>query len=179
MSDDTANNSSGGDGPTYGGPEERKRFDLGRETEMVTWGEWIRRTQASAKRSLSESEHDHLRLIVSLRDGRRIRAARTECHTQIITAAEEDGSKTEYTAVTGYVFLGHYEGDFDNERLIAIVVQPTMIASVEWMEIPEEEERTFGFAALLERAKGYEEIEDKHPQMAASSTGKKTIGGVD
>jgi len=177
MSEVQPNNANnGGETPACAGKEETRRFDLGRESEMVTWGEWIRRARASAKRSLTESEHEHLRLIVSLRDGRRIRAARTECHTQTIEG-EEGGKTIKFTAITGYVFLGHYEGDFENERLIAIVVQPALIASVEWMEVPEEEERTFGFAALLERARGYEEIEDKTPQMAAS--GKSALGGVD
>ena len=178
MSDVKEANANAGSAPACSDDkQDRRRFDLGRETEMVTWDEWIRRARKSAKRSLSENEHEHLRLIVTLRDGRRFRAARTECHTQTISG-EEDGKPVEYTAVTGYVFLGHYEGDKDNERLVAIVVQPALIASVEWMEIPVEEERTFGFAALLERARGYEEIQDTSPAMAAG-VGKRSLGGVD
>lgn len=154
---------------------EKRRIDLGREAELVTWGEWIKRTSDAAARSLSDEEREHLRLIVTLRDGRRFRVARTECHTQTVEG-EDNGKPVKLTVVTGYIFMGHYWGDTDSEQLVSIVAPPYMISTVEWMEIPEEEERSFGFAALLERAKGYEEIEDDKPAIAAVQT---SLGGVD
>ena len=100
---------------------QKRRLDLGRESELVTWGEWIRRTSDSAARSLSEEEREHLRLIVTLRDGRRFRVARTECHTQTVDG-EDDGESVKLTIVTGYVFMGHYWGDSDSEQLVSIAI---------------------------------------------------------
>jgi len=125
----------------------KPRIDLGRQGELITWNEWIGRAGEAARRHLDEAARDALRLIVTLRDGRRICVSHTEVH------AHDPGEDSPMAAITGYVFLGHYLNTPHTERVVSIAVPPYAIASVEWNELPEEKDadKTFGFAAAHQK----------------------------
>ncbi|MFG0275735.1 MAG: hypothetical protein ACF8QF_11830 [Phycisphaerales bacterium] len=123
----------------------KPRIDLGRQGDFITWNEWIGRSGEAAHKALPEQERDRLRLVVTLKDGRRMRVHSTEVH------AHDPGAESPVAVITGYVFVGHYAGDFEGESVISLAVPPGMIASVEWVELPEEEDKRFGFAAAHQK----------------------------
>ncbi len=124
----------------------KPRIDLGRQGEFITWNEWIGRSGEAALKALPEEERDRLRLVVTLKDGRRMRVHSTEVH------AHDPGAESPVAVITGYVFVGHYAGDFEGESVISLAVPPGMIASVEWVELPEEVDNgRFGFAAANQK----------------------------
>lgn len=113
--------------------------DLGREGEAVTWNTWIGRAGEAAQKCLDAEDRERLRLVVTLRDNRRLRVHKTEVHTH------DPGEESPATFITGYVFIGQYTGDEDS-HMVSISVVPAMISSVEWVVLPKEEDVPFGFA---------------------------------
>jgi len=123
----------------------KPRIDLGRQADFITWNEWIGRSGEAAHEALPEDERDRLRLVVTLKDGRRLRVHSTQVH------AHDPGEESPVAVITGYVFVGHYAGDMEGESVISLAVVPAMIASVEWVELPEDENTRFGFAAAHQK----------------------------
>jgi hypothetical protein len=113
--------------------------DLGREGGVVTWNTWIGRTGEAALKCVDEEERERLRLIVALRDGRRMRVHKTEMHTH------DPGEESPVNFITGYVFVGQYVGDA-GEHMVSLGVTPDLISTVEWVALPPEEGAPFGFA---------------------------------
>ena len=142
----------------------KPRIDLGRQGEFITWNEWIGRSGEAAHEALPDDERDRLRLVVTLKDGRRMRVHSTQVH------AHDPGEESPVAVITGYVFVGHYAGDMEGESVISLAVTPAMIATVEWVELPEEENKRFGFAAAHQKpGDKTNEIQDhKHIHGAVS-----------
>jgi len=124
----------------------KQRIDLGREAFGVTWNEWMGRSGQAALKA-NQGDTEHLRMVVTLRDGRRLRVLHTDVHTH------DPGEQSPVAIITGYVFSGYYATREEDDRLVSIAVTPDMIGSVEWMNVPEED-NDFGFrlrGALEER----------------------------
>jgi hypothetical protein len=124
----------------------KQRIDLGREAFGVTWNEWMGRSGEAALKA-NQGDAEHLRMVVTLRDGRRLRVLHTDVHTH------DPGEQSPVAIITGYVFSGYYATSEEDDRLVSIAVTPDMIGSVEWMRVAEENS-DFGFrlrGALSER----------------------------
>ena len=135
----------------------KPRIDLGRQGDFITWNEWIGRSGEAAHAALPEDERDRLRLVVTLKDGRRLRVHSTQVH------AHDPGEESPVAVITGYVFVGHYAGDLERESVISVAVPPAMIASVEWVEQPETEDTSFGFAVNQKPGDAMPEIPEETP----------------
>ncbi len=138
----------------------KPRIDLGRPGYGVTWNEWMGRTGEAAMRALEKSDCEGLNLVVTLTDGRRINVRNTDVHTH------DSGDESEVALITGYVFIGHYAAVEDDDRIVSLAVTPDMIASVEWMRVPDSQR--FGFRGPHEFASNTREVNDHLPSGTVS-----------
>ena len=129
---------------------ETRTVDLGREDQLVTWGEWFARTGHAMREAVESSMHEHLRYRVTLVDGRVFavmqalpHVSRGKCSIEKTRWSERDAI---CNVVTGYLLVGIDMGN----NMTAVGIEPDMIASVECVLVrPHEEDddsEPFGFA---------------------------------
>lgn len=149
--------------------------DLGREDELVTWHEWMRRCEAVMRDAVAEEQRDHLVFRVTLVDGRAFavahsmtHVARGKCELVPNRWADPEAAKDSKIldvevicdVITGYIFVGVGEDNLPT----TLGVAPSEILSVECVYVePEEEPEPFGFARALkqEGRPVIEEVEEK------------------
>lgn len=127
----------------------KRTVDLGREEELVTWDEWMARSNLAMRHAVPEAMHDRLVFRVTLGDRRRflVRQVFTHVARGFCTIGPSRWNEREAICdvITGYMLIGMAA---DGEPS-ALCVPPTFIRGLECVLMPTDEEQgsraPFGF----------------------------------